>query len=136
MKLYNFKCPNCGATLTTDVKNHHARCEYCGNEFHISDETETSAGLDNQEDGKKTPTVLPERTSEEVSTAGNSERQKKSGSRDFLIVALFLIIGLALIFFFDKESPRDIVPKTDLHRFFTELHPDMTPQNVEATIIK
>ena len=70
MKLYNFKCPNCGATLTTDVKNHHARCEYCGNEFHISDETETSAGLDNQEDGKKTPTVLPERTSEEVSTAG------------------------------------------------------------------
>ena len=49
-----------------------------------------------------------------------------------MIVALFLIIGLALIFFFDKESPRDIVPKTDLHRFFTELHPDMTPQNVEA----
>jgi len=132
LKLYNFKCPNCGATLTTDVKNHHARCEYCGNEFHISEETETSAGFDNQEDGKKTPTVLPERTSEEVSTAGDSERQKKSGSRDFLIVALFLIIGLALIFFFDKESPRDIVPKTDLHRFFTELHPDMTPQNVEA----
>ena len=105
MKLYNFKCPNCGATLTTDVKSHHARCEYCGNEFHISEETETSAGQDNHDDGKKTPTVLPERTSEEVSTAGNSERQKKSGSRDFLIVALFLIIGLALIFFFDKESP-------------------------------
>ena len=132
MKLYNFKCPNCGATLTTDVKNHHARCEYCGNEFHISDETETSAGLDNQEEGKKTPTVLTERTAEEVGTAGDSKRQKKSGSRDFLIVALFLIIGLALNFFFDKEPSRDIVPKTDLHRFFTELHPDITPQNVEA----
>lgn len=105
MKLYNFKCQNCGATLTTDVKNHHARCEYCGNEFHISEETETSAGHDNQEDGKKTPTVLTERTSEEVSTAGDSERQKKSGSRDFLIVALFLIIGLAINFFFDKEAP-------------------------------
>ena len=71
MKLYNFKCPNCGATLTTDVKNHHARCEYCGNEFQISEETETSAGHDNQEDGKKTPTVVTERTSEEVSTAGD-----------------------------------------------------------------
>ena len=64
MKLYNFKCPNCGATLTTDVKSHHARCEYCGNEFHISEETETSAGQDNHDDGKKTPTVLPERRQE------------------------------------------------------------------------
>ena len=39
LKIYNLKCPNCGATLTTDVKNNHARCEYCGNEFYISEKT-------------------------------------------------------------------------------------------------
>ena len=132
LKLYHFKCPNCGATLATDVKNHHARCEYCGNEFYLSEETEMSAGKDNQDDGKKNPAVLTERVSEEERTADDPERQKKSHSHDFLIVVLFLVIGLVLNFFFDKESPGDIVPGTDLHRFFMELRPDSTPQSVEA----
>lgn len=132
MKVYNIKCPNCGATLATDVKNHHARCEYCGNEFYLSEETEKSAGKENQDDGKKNPAVLAERVSAEDRRAVDPERKKKSRSRDVLIVALFLILGLALNFFFDKESPRDIVPGTDLHRFFMELRLDSTPQNVEA----
>ena len=41
MKIYNLKCPNCGATLTTDVNNNYAKCQYCGNEFMISEDTET-----------------------------------------------------------------------------------------------
>ena len=132
LNIYNLKCPNCGATLTTDVKNNHARCEYCGNEFYISEKTAKPAGNENQDTVKKEPTVLTERTSEDSRPAGDSIMQKSSDNHELLIFFLFLIVGLALNFFFDKESPRDIVPKTDLHRFFMELHLDSTPQNVEA----
>ena len=53
MKIYHLKCPNCGATLATDVKNNRARCEYCGNEFYISEETEKPASEAHQETGGK-----------------------------------------------------------------------------------
>lgn len=132
MKIYHLKCPNCGATLATDVKKNRARCEYCGNEFYISEETEQPAGDGNQEAGGKHAAALAEHTAKENRSVEEAERKKKSRVRDLLIVSLFVIVGLALNFFFDKESPRDIVPKTDVHRFFMELRPDSTPQNVEA----
>lgn len=132
MKIYHLKCPNCGATLATDVKNNRARCEYCGNEFYISEETEKPANEAHQETGGKNAAVLAESASKEKHSEEDANRKRKSRARDLLIVALFVIVGLALNFLFDKESPRDIVPKTDVHRFFMELRPDSTPQNVEA----
>lgn len=132
VKIYNLKCPNCGATLTTDVKNNHARCEYCGNDFYITEETEKPAGNESQDTVRKNPTVQMKRTSEDNHPADDSKIQKNSDGHEKLIFFLFLIIGLTLNFFLDKESPRDIVPKTDLHRFFMELQLDSTPQNVEA----
>lgn len=129
MKIYSLKCPNCGATLATDVKNNRARCEYCGNEFYISEETQNAADKDRQEDEGK---VLTERAPEEGHPPEEPKGGRSSHTRELLIFSLFLIVGLALNFLFDKESPRDIVPQTDLHRFFIELQPDSTPQQVEA----
>lgn len=134
LKIYNLKCPNCGATLATDVKNNYARCEYCGNEFYISEDTENEANqadLSNEGDADKYKAKpLPGQVSGKASA--DPEKRKKSRVRDFVIIFLFVIIGTALSLLLDKEKPQDIVPKTDLHRFFTELRLDCTPQSIET----
>ena len=53
MKIYNLKCPNCGATLTTDVKNNYAKCQYCGNEFTISEDAEADEKQSARDKAKK-----------------------------------------------------------------------------------
>ena len=136
MKIYNLKCPNCGATLATDVKNNQARCEYCGNEFFISEETENEAkqpaSNEKMDAAQKKTEAKSEHASDIKPSAADLEKRKKSRIRDVIIVSLIVLTGLILSLVFDKETPQDIVPKTDLHRFFMELHPDSTPQTVEA----
>ena len=136
LKIYNLKCPNCGATLTTDIKSNYAKCDYCGNEFHISEQTEngTKQPTDSEKENsfQKEAEAKPEHSSKEKASAAYQEKCKKSRTRELIIVSLLILIGLVLSFFFDKNTPQDIVPKTDLHRFFTELSPDSTPQTVEA----
>jgi len=136
VKIYDLKCPNCGATLTTDVKNNYARCEYCGNEFHISEEKENTAKRSDRNDGKDAVKdnikSLPETKAETQSSAASTGERKKEHSRDFIIIFLFIIVGVALSLLFDKKTPQDIVPKTDLHRFFMELRLDSTPQDAET----
>ena len=136
VKIYNLKCPNCGATLTTDVKNNYARCEYCGNEFHISEETENTAKQSDRNDGKVTAgdktQSLAGPKAEAQSSVPNMEERKRGRARDFIIIFLFIIVGVALSLLFDKKTPQDIVPKTDLHRFFMKLRLDSTPQEAET----
>ena len=136
MKIYNLKCPNCGATLATDVKNNQARCEYCGKEFLISKETENEtkqpAGNENRDSVQKEAEAKPERPSDIKASTADAEKQKKSRTRELIIVSLIVLTGLVLSLVFDEKTPQDLVPKTDLHRFFMELHPDSTPQTVEA----
>ena len=136
MKIYNLKCPNCGATLTTDVKSNYAKCDYCGNEFHISEEpkneTKEPADSKTKEAVQKEAEAKSGHTSDSKPSAADQEKRKKSRTRDFIIVALLILTGLALSLVFDKKTPQDIVPKTDLHRFFMELPLDSTPQTVEA----
>ena len=136
MKIYNLKCPNCGATLATDVKNNQARCEYCGNEFLISEETENETkqptGNEINDASQKKTEAKPEHPSDIKTSAADQEKRKRSQIRDVIIVSLIILIGLILSLVFDKKTQQDIVPKTDLHRFFMELHLDSTPQTVEA----
>ena len=136
MKIYNLKCPNCGATLATDVKNNKARCEYCGNELFISEETENEtkqpAGNEKKDATQKETETKPEHASDVKPSAADQEKRKRSRIRDVIIVSLIVLTGLALSLVFDKKTPQDIVPKTDLHRFFMGLHLDSTPQAVEA----
>ena len=136
MKIYHLKCPNCGATLATDVKNNHARCEYCGNEFYISDDMENDIKQPGRNDGKEAAKEegksLPGSKTEARSSTVSSEECKKERLRDFIIIFLFIIAGLALSLLFDKQTPQDVVPKTDLHRFFMELRLDSTPHDIET----
>lgn len=106
MKIYNLKCPNCGATLATDIKNNYAKCDYCGNEFVISDDTEKGAeqpdsGKDKRAAGNKAGTE-PKHTSGPESTGKKTGNNKKSHSRDLIFVALFALIALILNFCFDR----------------------------------
>ena len=55
-----------------------------------------------------------------------------SRTSELIIVSLLILTGLVLSYLFDKNTPQDIVPKSDLHRFFMELRPDSTPQTIEA----
>ena len=136
MKIYNLKCPNCGATLTTDVKNNQARCEYCGNEFLISEKTENEttqpAGNEKKDAAQKKTEAKSGHAADIKASTADQERRKRSRIRDVIIVSLIVVTGLALSLVFDKKTPQDIVPKTDLHRFFLELSLDCTPQTVEA----
>ena len=122
MRLYNLKFPNCGATLMTNVKSRYAKCQYCGNEFIISEDTEGDAEKSTRDKTKDTA---------EKETA-NPEKRRASRARDFIIVFLIVAAGLALSLLLDKEKPQDIVPKTDLHRFFMELRLNSTAQDVET----
>jgi len=136
LKIYHLKCPNCGATLATDVKNNRARCEYCGNEFYISDDMEKDAKQPDRNDGKeaakKDDASLQQQIPNKSASTVSPEERKKERLRDFIIIFLFIIAGLALSLVFDKKAPQDIVPKTDLHRFFMELRLDSTPHDIEA----
>ena len=140
MKIYNLKCPNFGATLATDVKNNRARCEYCGNEFYIADDLEKDAEQSERNDvkdaAKKEYTPLPDPKDEAPSSVASQKESKGSRSRDFIIVFLFIIVGVALSLLFDKKTPQDIVPKSDLHHFFMELRLDSTPQDIETVAQK
>lgn len=140
MKIYNLKCPNCGATLATDVKNNQARCEYCGNEFLISEETENEAkqpaGNEKKVAVQKETEANSEHATDVKPSAADLEKRKRSQIRDVIIVSLIVLTGVVLSLVFDKKTPQDIVPKTDLHRFFMELPPDSTPQTVEALVQK
>ena len=135
MKIYNLKCPNCGATLTTDVKNDYAKCQYCGNEFIISEATEPDArhtSRDKEKDAAEKEAKEPEKNPAAQKEADNPEKRKTSRIRDLIIVLLIVAAGLFLSMLLDKEKPHDIVPKTDLHRFFMELRLDSTAQDVET----
>ena len=135
MKIYNLKCPNCGATLTTDVKNKHAKCQYCGNEFMISEDAEADekqSACNKAKEASKIGTEAPEKRPAAQKETANPEKRKASRVRDFIIVFLIVTAGLALSLLLDKEKPQDIVPKTDLHRFFMELRLDSTAQDVET----
>ncbi len=135
MKIYNLKCPNCGATLTTDVKNKHAKCQYCGNEFMLSEDTEGDAGKSTRDQVKntaETETEVPGKHPVAQKETASPEKRKASRIRDSIIVLLIVTIGLALSLLLDKEKPQDIVPKTDLHRFFMELKPDGTAHDTET----
>lgn len=135
MKIYNLKCPNCGATLTTDFKNKFARCQYCGNEFMISEDTEADvkqSARAKEKDTAETEAAAPETVHLSPKAADNPEKRKTSRFRDFIIVLLIVTAGLALSLLLDKETPQDIVPKTDLHRFFMDLRLDSTEQDIET----
>ncbi|MBR4908843.1 MAG: FYDLN acid domain-containing protein [Acidaminococcaceae bacterium] len=136
MRIYNLKCPNCGATLTTDVKNNYAKCDYCGNEFHISEEMENKtkepADSKKKDAAQKEAEAKPERSSDIKASTAYQEKRKMSRTSELIIVSLLILTGLVLSYLFDKNTPQDIVPKTDLHRFFMELRPDSTPQTIEA----
>lgn len=132
MKIYNLKCPNCGATLATDIKNNRARCEYCGNEFYLSEVTENSTKQPERNAGRNASKAEEKILSgSKASSASEPKKNKQSYARSLIIVLLFVVIGAALSLHFDKQTPQDIVPKTDLHRFFMELRTDSTPQNIE-----
>ena len=135
MKIYSMKCPNCGATLTTDVKNKYAKCQYCGNEFIISEDAEANANpsaRDKKEDTAEKGVKVPEKHPLTQKEAASPEKRKASRIRDFIMVFLIVTAGLALSLLLDREKPHDIVPKTDLHRFFMELRLDSTAQEVET----
>ena len=135
MKIYSLKCPNCGATLTTDVKNNFAKCQYCGNEFTISEDAEADekqSARDKAKEAAEKETEAPEKRPVAQKETANPEKRKASRVRDFIIVLLIVTAGLAFSLLFDKEKPQDIVPKTDLHRFFMELRLDSTAQDVET----
>ena len=135
MKIYNLKCPNCGATLTTDVKNNYAKCQYCGNEFKISEDTEADEkhpSREKEKDAAENKAKEPGKNPVTQRENTNPEKRKASRVRDFIIVLLIVTAGLALSLLFDKEKPQDIVPKTDLHRFFMELRLDSTAKDVET----
>ena len=135
MKIYNLKCPNCGATLTTDVKNNYAKCQYCGNEFMISEDAEADekqSARDKANEVAEKGTEATEKRPVKQQETANPEKRKASRVRDFIIVFLIVMAGLALSLLLDKEKPQDLVPKTDLHRFFTELRLDSTAQDVET----
>ena len=135
MKIYNLKCPNCGATLTTDVKSKHAKCQYCGNEFMISEDAkadEKQSASDKAKEAAEKGTEVPEKRPVAQKETANPEKRKASRVRDFIIVFLIVTAGLALSLLLDKEKPQDIVPKTDLHRFFMELRLDNTAKDVET----
>ena len=120
MKIYNLKCPNCGATLTTDVKNNYAKCQYCGNEFMISEDTETDekrSACGKMKEAAENGTEVPEKRPAAQKETASPEKRKASRVRDFIIVFLIVTAGLALSLLLDKNKPQDIVPKTDLHRF-------------------
>ena len=77
MKIYNFKCPNCGATLVTDVKNKNAKCQYCGNEFMISEdlEADTKQPARNKEnDPAEIKTAMPGDNPVPQKSAANPEK--------------------------------------------------------------
>ncbi len=136
LKIYNLKCPNCGATLSTDVKNNRARCEYCGNEFYIAEAKENDAKQPERNEKTDDVQAKQDPQQEQVAAvnraAGDAEENDKSHFRDFIIVFFFIMVGVALSLLFDKKAPQDIVPKTDLHRFFMELRLDSTPQDIET----
>ena len=135
MKIYNLKCPNCGATLTTDVNNNYAKCQYCGNEFMISEDMETDekrSACGKMKEAAEKGTEAPEKRPAAQKETASPEKRKASRVRDFIIVFLIVTAGLALSLLLDKNKPQDIVPKTDLHRFFMELSPDGTTQDVET----
>lgn len=134
MKIYNLKCPHCGATLTTDVKNNFAKCQYCGNEFIISEDTEenvTQPGR-SKEKGAENKENEAEKKSGKQKESPSPDKRKASRVRDLIIVFIIVAVGLALSLLLDKEKPQDIVPNTDLHRFFMELKPDSTVQDAET----
>lgn len=135
MKIYSLKCPNCGATLTTDVKNNFAKCQYCGNEFTISEDAEADekqSARDKAKEAAEKETEAPEKRPVAQKETANPEKRKASRVRDFIIVLLIVTAGLALSLLLDKEKPQDIVPKTNLHHFFMELRLDNTAQDVET----
>ena len=105
MKIYNLKCPNCGATLTTDVKNNYAKCQYCGNEFMISKDTESDEKQSDRNKGKdaaEKETNVSEMYPVEQREASNQRKRKTSRIRDFIIVFLIVTAGLALSLLLDK----------------------------------
>ena len=135
MKIYSLKCPNCGATLMTDVKNKYARCQYCGNEFIISEDTEADANpsvRDKAKDAAEKETKESAKHALAQKETASPEKRKASRVRDFIIVFLIVTAGLALSLLLDREKQHDIVPKTDLHRFFIELKPESTDQDIET----
>ena len=95
-------------------------------------DAEQSDRNDVKDTAKKVGTPLPDPKDEAPSSAASQEENKESRSRDFIIIFLFIIVGVALSLLFDKKTPQDIVPKTDLHRFFMELRLDSTPQDIET----
>ena len=108
MKIYNLKCPNCGATLTTDVKNNYAKCQYCGNEFTISEDAEADekqSARDKAKEAAEKETEAPEKRPVAQKETANPEKRKASRVRDFIIVLLIVTAGLALSLLFDKEKP-------------------------------
>ena len=135
MIIYNLKCPNCGATLTTDAKNNYAKCQYCGNEFMISEDTESCTkhpSRDKDKGAAENEAKVSRKNPFTKKETANPEKRKTSRVRDFIIVFLIVMAGLALSLLLDKETPKDTVPKTDLHRFFMELRLDSTAQDVET----
>ena len=139
MKIYNLKCPNCGATLTTNVKNNYAKCQYCGNEFMISEDAEADkkqSARDKEKDVAKKEAKKSKKNPFAQQKTANPEKRKASRVSDFIIVFLIVMAGLALSLLLDSEKPKDVVPKTDLHRFFMELRLDNTAQDVETLVQK
>ena len=115
LKIYNLKCPNCGATLSTDVKNNRARCEYCGNEFYIAEAKDNDTKQ--PERNEKTDDVQAKQDSQQEhaaaanTAAGGAEENSNSHFRDFIIVFFFIMVGVALSLLFDKKRLRTLCPK-------------------------
>lgn len=101
MKIYNLKCPNCGATLSTDVKNKAAKCDYCGNEFIISEDSENADESKNAVSKEVAPKPQ-NHLSEEINAPSNPPKRKKSRTKDYLIVFTIIIVGLILNYIFDR----------------------------------
>ncbi|MBQ9635352.1 MAG: hypothetical protein IJV12_03960, partial [Acidaminococcaceae bacterium] len=78
-----------------------AKCDYCGNVFIISEDSENADESKNVV-GKEVAPKPQSHLSEENNAPNNPPKRKKSRTKDYLIAFTIIIVGLILNYIFDR----------------------------------
>lgn len=146
MRMYQLKCPACGASIEVERNRDSCFCSYCGTKVYVDDETHRVEITKNiryhkiYTDEAKIRKIESEERMQERRFAAK-EKERKSKARSALISTLLLLVVTVGCFIFldsilDSEKEASDRQEEELQAIVDEVLQDIEDGNFEEAYVK
>ncbi len=146
MKIYQLKCPACGASVEVEKGRESCFCSYCGTKIYVDDEVHRVEITQNinyhktyTDEAKIRKVESEERMHEREYAEKRAERKdKKWSALGTVLIVLVCVIGYFVLFngYFDSEKEASDRQEAELQAIVDDIMQDIEDGNFDAAYIK